>query len=146
MPSEIPDPFPTQRLSVPNLAELLMRLRNQEIRNCITVVHAKKEGEGEWICANAAARLQRGKIKLFGPSPGTLPDVVEHGLRTDAKIIFAGEMRRDSDGASFRKAAAHNVRPVGVITCIRLGEARMLLETMGPWLGYDVALLTTDLK
>ena len=146
MSSQIPDPFPTTRLSVPNLAELLMRLRDTTIKNCITVIHAKREGEGEWICANAATRLQRGKIKILAPSPGTLKDIVEHGLRIDAKIIFAGEMRRDSDGMEFRTAATYNARPVGIITCIRLGEAKMLLEAMGPWIGYDVALLSPDLQ
>jgi hypothetical protein len=146
MSSEIPDPFPTTRLSVPNLAELLIRLRNKDIKNCVTVVHAKREGEGEWICANAAARLQRGKIKIFGPSPGTAADVVEHALRIDAKVVFAGEMRRDADGLAFRRAAQFNVRPVGIITCIRLGEARMLLETLGPWLGFNVELLSPDLQ
>ncbi|MBV8490079.1 MAG: hypothetical protein JO199_06055 [Candidatus Eremiobacteraeota bacterium] len=123
-----------------------MRLRNADIRNCITVIHAKREGEGEWICGNAAARLQRGKIKIFGPSPGTVPDIVEQALRVDAKIVFAGEMRRDADGLAFRKAASFGVRPVGVITCIRLSEARMVFETMGPWTGYNVELLTPDIK
>ena len=142
--SEIPDPFPTTRLSVPNLAELLMRLRNADIKNCITVVHAKREGEGEWILANAAARLTRSKIKVFGPEHGTAADVVEHGLRVDAKVVFTGELRRSEDSIAFRRAASFNVRPVGVITCIRLGEARMVLETLGPWIGYDVALLSMD--
>jgi hypothetical protein len=46
---------------------------------------------------------------------------------------------------AFRKAAALGVKPVGTITVIRLIEAQMLLEAMGPWTGYDVALLSVDL-
>lgn len=142
----MPDPFPTTRLSVPNLAELVTRLRDPRLERCITVVHAKREGEGEWVLANAAARLMRSKVKLFGPEPGTAADVVEHGLRIDAKVVFTGELRRTEDAVAFRKAAALGVKPVGTITVIRLVEAQMLLESMGPWIGYNLALLSTDIK
>ena len=139
-----PDPFPTTRLSVPNLPELVTRLRDPDIKRCVTVIHAKREGEGEWVLANAAARLMRSKIKVFGPEPGTVADVVEHAIRIDAKVVFTGELRRTEDGIAFRRAAALGVRPVGTITVIRLLEAQMLLETMGPWIGFNVALLSSD--
>jgi len=121
-----------------------VRLRDASIRHCITVLHAKRQGEGEWILGNAAARLMRGNVKIFGPETGTAADVVEHALRIDAKVVFTGELRRDEDALAFRRAASFGVRPVGVITCIRLGEAKMRLETMGPWTGYDVAILSSD--
>ncbi|MBV8491207.1 MAG: hypothetical protein JO199_11825 [Candidatus Eremiobacteraeota bacterium] len=142
--SGIPDPFPTTKLSVPNLSELVNRLRDPTIRHCVTVVHAKREGEGEWVLGNAAARLMRSKMKTFGPSPGTVEDLVDHALRIEAKIVFLGELRRDDDGMALRKAASFGCRPVGIITCIRLGEAKLVLEAMGPWGGYNVALLSTD--
>lgn len=146
MSPDIPDPFPTTKLSVPNLAELLLRLRDPSIRNCITAVHAKQQGEGEWVLANAAARLMRGKIKVLGPETGTAIDLVDHAIRIEAKVVFAGELRRGADGLAFRRAATFGIRPVGVITCIRLVEARLVLEEMGPWLGYDVALLSPDIR
>jgi len=142
----VPDPFPTTTLSVPNLAELVTRLRDPDLHRAVTVIHAKREGEGEWILANAAARLMRSKIKVFGPEPGTAADVVEHALRIDAKVVFTGELRRNEDAIAFRKAASFGVRPVGTITVIRLVEAQMLLEAMGPWVGYNVALLTSDVS
>ena len=135
---------PTTRLSVPNLTALLARLRNEELRRCVTFVHAKKEGEGEWVLGTAAARLMRGKVKIFGPEAGTIVDLVEHALRIGAKVLFAGEVRRDEDGRAMRQAASLGVRPVGVITCIRLVEAQMRLKEFGPWTGYDVALLSSD--
>jgi hypothetical protein len=141
----IPDPFPTTKLSVPNLSELVARLRDPARKNCVTVIHAKRDGEGEWVLANAAARLARSKIKVFGPEPGTASEVVEHALRIDAKIVLTGELRRSDDGLAFRKAASLGIKPVGTITVIRLVEAQMLLESMGPWTGYDVALLSVDL-
>jgi hypothetical protein len=146
MTSDIPDPYPTTRLSVPNLAELLTRLRDQDIRHCVTVIHAKRQGEGEWILANAAARLLRSKVKIFGPEPGTAADVVEHALRIEAKVVFTSELRREADGAALRRAALFGVRSVGVITCIRLSEAKMQIEKMGPWTGFDLAVLSTDLQ
>ena len=143
---QLPDPFPTTRLSVPNLAELVARLRDPNVARCITVVHAKRENEGEWILANAAARLMRNKIKVFGPEAGTAADIAEHAIRIGAKIVFTGDLRRDEDAIAFRRAAALGIKPVGTITVIRLAEAQMLLESMGPWRGFDVALLSPDLK
>lgn len=141
----IPDPFPTTTLSVPNLSELVVRLRDPELTRCVTVIHAKRNGEGEWILANAAARLSRSKMKVFGPEPGTAAEIVEHGLRTDAKVIFTGDLRRSDDAMAFRKAASLGVKPVGTITVIRLIEAQMSLEALGPWIGFDVVLLSVDL-
>jgi hypothetical protein len=141
----VPDPFPTTTLSVPNLSELVARLRDPALARCVTVIHAKRAGEGEWVLANAAARLTRGGIKVFGPEPGTAAGVIEHGLRTDAKVIFTGDLRRSDDAMAFRKAAALGVKPVGTITVIRLIEAQMTMEAMGPWHGYDVMLLSVDL-
>jgi hypothetical protein len=141
----VPDPFPTTTLSVPNLSELVVRLRDRALTRCVTVIHAKRDGEGEWVLANAAARLTRGNIKVFGPELGTAADVVEQGLRTDAKVVFTGDVRRSDDGMAFRKAASLGVKPVGTITVIRLIEAQMLLEAIGPWNGYDVMLLSVDL-
>lgn len=143
---EVPfDPFPTTKLTVPNLAALLGRLRNDTIKHNVTLIHAKKDGEGDWIMATAAARLKRNHVKIVGPEPGTPENLVEHALRSDAKVVFAGEIRRDPDALALRKAAALGVKAVGVITCIRLIEAQMLLETFGPWTGYDVALISPDL-
>jgi len=141
----IPDPFPTTTLSVPNLSELVARLRDPALTRCVTFVHAKRGGEGEWVLANAAARLSRGNVKVFGPEVGTAANIVEHGLRTDAKVIFTGDLRRSDDAIAFRKAAAIGVKPVGTISVIRLIEAQMLLEAMGPWTGFDVMLLSVDL-
>jgi hypothetical protein len=142
----LPDPFPTTKLSVPNLTELVTRLRDPDIRRCITIVHAKREGEGDWVLANGAARLKRtGNVKVFGPEAGTPADVVEHAIRIDAKVVFTGELKRGEDGVAFRKAASFGIRPVGIITVIRLIEAQMLLESLGPWREFNVALLSTDL-
>lgn len=76
-------------LSVPNLSELVVRLRDPACTRCVTLIHAKRDGEGEWVLANAAARLSRGNIKVFGPELGA------------ALIVH--------------KAAALGIKPVGTI-------------------------------
>jgi hypothetical protein len=136
-----PDPFPTIRLTVPHLRELLERLRSDDIRHGITVVHAKKPGEGEWILANARARLLRGSIKIVGPEAVRPADLVEQAARIGAKVVFVGELRREDDARALRVAAAMGIRPVGVITAPTLSEAQMLLAVLGPWNNFDVALL-----
>lgn len=77
----IPDPFPTTTLTVPNLSELVARLRDPALSRCV------------WVLANAAARLSRGSVKVYGPEHGTAAEAIERGLRTD-------------DAMAFRKAAA----------------------------------------
>lgn len=137
-----PDPFPTIRLSVPHLRELLERLRSDSIRHGITIVHAKRPGEGEWILSNARARLMRGVIKIVGPEPVTATDLVEQAARIGAQVVLAGEMRRDVDARALRAAAALGMKPVGIITAAKISEAQIQLAMLGPWTNYDVALLT----
>jgi hypothetical protein len=87
----------------------------------------------------------RAKMRIFGPEAGTPADLIDHALRIGAKVVFTGELRRDDDAIAFRKAAALGVKPVGIITVIRLVEAQLNVEKLGPWTGYDVALLSPDL-
>jgi hypothetical protein len=137
-----PDPFPTIRLTVPHLAELLARLRSDDIRHGITIVHAKKPEEGEWILANARARLLRNNVKILGPEPVRAADLVEQACRIGAQVVLAGEMRRDDDSRALRAAAALGLKPVAVITAPTLSEAQVTLAMLGPWTNYDVAMLS----
>lgn len=91
------DPFPTIRLSVPHLRELLERLRSDTIRHGVTIVHAKRPEEGEWILSNARARLMRGTLKIVGPEAVRAADLVEQAARIGAQVVLTGEMRREDD-------------------------------------------------
>jgi hypothetical protein len=135
------DPFPTMRMSVPHLPELLARLRDDAIKNGVTVLHAKKANEGEWILGMAAARLMRSKVKMAGPDAHKPVDMVEYALRIGAKIAFVGEIRREEDARAMRAGAALGVKTVGVITTEKRSEAEALLAVLGPWGGYDLALV-----
>jgi hypothetical protein len=137
-----PDPFPTMKLSVPHLRELLERLRSETIRHGITIVHAKRPAEGEWILSNARARLLRGSIKIVGPEPVKASDLVEQAARIGAKVVLAGEIRREEDARALRAAAALGMKPVGIITAEKLSEAQMRLAVLGPWTNYDLAMLS----
>jgi hypothetical protein len=136
------DPFPTIRLSVPHLRELLERLRSDTIRHGVTIVHAKRPEEGEWILSNARARLMRGTLKIVGPEAVRAADLVEQAARIGAQVVLTGEMRREDDARALRAAAVLGMRPVGVITAPKLSEAQMMLAVLGPWTDYDVALLS----
>jgi hypothetical protein len=137
-----PYPFPTTKLSVPHLRELLERVRNETIRHAITVVHARRPEEGDWILSNARSRLLRGTIKIVGPEPARFTDLVEQAARTGAKVVLTGEMRREEDARALRAAAAIGMHPVAVITAGTVREAKMTLAMFGPWTNYDVALLS----
>ncbi len=136
------DPFTTNAMQVPNLVALMKRLRDDTIRNSITVLHTIAEGEGEWILATAAARLARAHVRTAGPEPVRPADLVEHAVRSNAKVVLIGEIRRDDDARALRAAASLNIRTVAVITAPTRLKADHVLTMLGPWNNFDVALLS----
>lgn len=135
------DPFSTTSMSVPHLPELLARLRDEETRRSITILHAKRPDEGEWIFSNASSRLTRSGVRVFGPEPMKAKDLVDQAAHIGAKVIYVGEMRREEDARAIRAAAAFGIRTVATITASSIEEARRLLEILGPWTGYNLELL-----
>jgi len=138
------DKYPTTVMRVPNLVELLARLRDPGLRNPITVLHGRVEGEGEWVTANAAARMQRENIKAVGPEAASFSALVEHAARLGAKIVFLGEVRRAEDGRALRNAASLGIHPVAYLTMRTRAEAQDLLTVIGPWEKYDIVLLSSE--
>lgn len=134
--------FPTTELAVPNLARLVWRLREAPGGGSVTIVHAVREGEGEWALAIAAARIARGGVKVVGPEPSTVPHLVEYGLHVGAKVIFGGELRRADDGRALRTASAMGVKAVGIITAARFADAQLLAKALGPWSSHDFAFFS----
>jgi stage III sporulation protein SpoIIIAA len=135
------DPFSTTSMSVPHLTELLARLRDETARRSITIIHASKAEEGEWIFSNAASRLSRSGIRIFGPEPMKAKDLVEQAAHIGAKVIYVGELRREEDARAIRAAATFGIRTVATITASQLEETQRLVEILGPWTGYDIAIL-----
>jgi stage III sporulation protein SpoIIIAA len=127
------DPFPTTRLSVPNLARLVWRLRDDSIPHSVTIVHSAHEGEGELALSIAAARIARRGVKVAGPEPSTAFDLIEYGMRVGAKVVFCGELRRADDGRALRAAAHMGVRVVGIVTNQFFAEAQTIVKALGPW-------------
>ena len=140
------DQFPTTKLSIPNLARLVWRLRDDTIAHNITIVHAAGPGEGELALSVAGARIARNGTKVVGPEPSTVYDLVEYGMLIGAKVILAGELRRSDDSRALRGAALLGVKTVGIITSKLFSEAQMMLKALGPWGNCDVALfsISTD--
>jgi hypothetical protein len=135
------DLFPTTSIQVPNLIPLLERLRDENRRRVVTLLHVKSAEEGEWICATAAARLARGNVKILGPEALKPLDMIERAIRSNTKIVFAGEIRREEDARAMRAAATLGVRPVGYIVREKRSEADNLMTLLGTWNSFDIALL-----
>jgi hypothetical protein len=143
MDSRNRDLFPTTTISVPNLVPLLQRIRAEERRRVITLLHVRTQEEGEWICSTAAARLSRGNIKIIGPEALKPLDLIERAIRGSAKVVFAGEMRREEDSRALRAAATLGIRAVAYIVAEKRKEAENVMTILGAWNSFDVALLST---
>jgi hypothetical protein len=137
------DLFPTTTISVPNLVPLLQRIRAEERRRVITILHVRSSEEGEWICSTAAARLQRGTLKTMGPETLKPLDIIERAIRASAKVVFAGEMRREEDARALRAAATLGIRATAYIVAEKRKEAENLMTLLGTWNSFDVELLSS---
>lgn len=137
------DLFPTTTIRVPLLIPLLERIRDENRRRVITLLHVRSSEEGEWICATASARLARGKLKILGPEAMKPLDLIERAIRSSAKVVFAGEIRREEDARAMRAAATLGIRPVGYIVRETRKEANDLMTLIGSWSSFDVELLST---
>ena len=136
------DPFPTSTLSVPHLKDVLARLRDTSLRRAITIVHAQRDGEGDWILSTTAARLKRGPFRHVGPEPMSAQALVEHATRVSAHVLLAGEVRRVSDAQALRAAAALGMRVAAIITADERREVENLLGVLGPWENYDLRVIS----
>jgi hypothetical protein len=119
------------------------RLRDDDRKRSISVLHVRSLEEGEWICANAAARLTRTNLRVVGPDSAKAFDLVERAIRSSAKYVFAGQLRTDEDSRALRAAATLGIRPVGYIVREHRVDASNALTLLGSWNSYDVALLSS---
>jgi len=138
------DIFPTTRINVPNFVPLMDRLRDENLKRAITLLHAHSAEEGDWICSTAAARLAREKVQALGPTDGRAIDLIETGMRSKVTIVFAGELRREEDARALRAGATFGIRPVAFLVRETRKDAEDALRMLGPWGGYDLVLLSEE--
>ncbi|HTX55667.1 MAG TPA: hypothetical protein VMD47_01050 [Candidatus Acidoferrales bacterium] len=136
------DIFATTSINVPNLVPLMERLRNENLKRTITLLHVASSDEGEWICSTAAARLARNGEKMIGPEPGKVIDLVETAIRMKTPYLFAGEVRREEDARALRAAATLGIKAVAYIARASRKEAENTVTMLGPWNSFDLALLS----
>ena len=134
--------FPTTSINVPNLVPLMERLRDENRKRAITIVHVASSEEGEWICSTAAARLARYGDKMIGPEPGRVIDLVETAIRVKVPYLFAGEIRREEDARALRAAATLGIKAVAFLVRPSRKEADDTVTMLGSWGSFDVALLS----
>lgn len=138
------DPFPTVKMTVPHLADMLARLRDGDAKNSITIVRADSSDEGEWILGNAASRLMRSNIKHFGPEPMQVEAIIEHALRIGAKVALVGELRRFDDAKAVRAGASLGIRIAAFVNKPQHQDGREFLSSLGPWRNYDMAFFSRE--
>ena len=141
MPGPV-DPYPTVKLSVPYLKELLERLRDPKQERVIMIVHCESREEGEWVLANTAARLARSKIATYGPEMQRPTEIIEQALREKAAVALIGEIRRVDDAHAMRTASALGLRIVGYVTVKTRNEFDDLVAELGPWRSHNVSALS----
>jgi hypothetical protein len=134
--------FPTTSINVPNLVPLMDRLRDENRKRAITLIHVASAEEGEWICSTAAARLKRYGDKMIGPEPGKIIDLVETAIRLRVPFLFAGELRREEDARALRAAATLGIKAVAFIVRETRKDANNVVTMLGSWSSFDVALLS----
>lgn len=136
------DPFPTTKLTVPYLAEVLELVRDPKAQHLIVMCHAKSVEEGEWILATTAARLQRGGIKVVGPESTPPPLLVELALREKAEVALVTHIRKQEDAHAMRAACSLGLKIAGVLCTPTVEEFNETMRGLGPWTGFHLAALT----
>ena len=136
------DPFPTTKLTVPYLADVLERVRDPKARRLIVLCHAKSVEEGEWILATTAARLSRGGMKVVGPELTPAASLMELALRERAEAALVANIHSPEDAMAIRTACAMGLKIAGIICAPDAAQFHDLLRVLGPWTGYNLQALT----
>lgn len=137
------DPFPTAKLTVPYLSELLEKLREPKTDKLIIIFQAQNAAEGEWILANVASRLSRGSMRVHEAEPSTLMNNLEMALSKKVAVALVGELRRVDDGKALRAAAGLGLsRIVAFFAMSDRVEFDNSVKAIGPWDAVDLVSLT----
>ncbi len=137
------DPFPTAKLTVPYLTELVPVLRDPKQQRLIVIFHAESREEGEWVMQNAASRLTRNKEMLVcGPEPNRIPEILEQAMRMKAQVAFAGEIREVKDAHALRSAAVLGLRVVAFLAVKQRAQFDAAVAELGPWDKFNLLSLS----
>lgn len=136
------DPFPTTKLTVPYLADVLERLRDPKAKRLIVLCHSKSIEEGEWILATTAARLSRGGMKVVGPELTKATALMELALRERADAALVANIQSPEDAMAVRVACSAGLKIAGVISAPDAARFHDIVRALGPWTGYNLQALT----
>lgn len=138
----INDPFPTTKLTVPYLAEVLELLRDPNAKRLIVICHAKSPEEGEWILATTAARMSRNGVRVVGPESTAVVSLMELALREKADVALVSGIHTAQDAQALRAASGMGLKIAGVVCAPSVDEFKAMIKALGPWTGYNLAPLT----
>ena len=136
------DPFPTTKLTVPYLTEILDKLRAEKAQRLIVICHSKSPEEGEWVLATTAARMQRGGIKVVGPEATKPAALVELALRERAPVALVANIHTAEDAHAIRVASGMGLKIAGCVNAPDVAQFNDALRALGPWTGYNMVPLT----
>ncbi|HVA27507.1 MAG TPA: hypothetical protein VNF68_04970 [Candidatus Baltobacteraceae bacterium] len=133
MPPNPADPFPTVKLNVPYLKELLEKLRDPAQQRLIVIFHANSPEEGQWVLANAMSRLERSHHSAVCDESMRPTEIIEQALRTKSAIALVGEVRRVDDAHAMRTAAQMGLHIAGYIATSDPAQYQDAITGLGPW-------------
>src|ERR1700722_17364837 len=142
MPNSPSDPFPTVKLNVPYLKEMLEKLRDPAQERLIILFHAASPEEGEWVLANVASRLERSHHSPFADEPLRPTEVIERALYTKVSIALIGDVRRTEDAHAMRTAAQMGLHIAGYIGVKERAQYDDMVKGLGPWTHSNLLSLT----
>jgi hypothetical protein len=140
MPGPI-DPFPTIKLTVPFLSDILAKVRDEKAERTIVVFQAESAEQGDWVLQNVASRLGRSKIIVFGPEPHRPVEIIEQALRMKAVVALVGDLRRAEDTHAMRTASGMGLKSVGYIVAKERAQYAEAVAAFGPWRSYNILSL-----
>jgi len=140
MPGPI-DPFPTIKLTVPFLSDILAKLRDEKSARAMVIFQAESAEQGEWVLQNVAGRLSRGKITVFGPESHRPVEIIEQALRMKATIALVGQMRQPEDAHAMRAASGMGLKSVAYIVAKERAQYAEAVAAFGPWRSYNILSL-----
>lgn len=129
------DPFPTAKLNVPYLKDVLEHLRDPAPQRLLIILHVKTPEEGDWILANTQARLARTHIAAIVPEMMRIQQVIEKALHTKTPVALVGKIRSADDAHAMRVAAGMGLKLVGYIAVETRAEFDDSVVGLGPWHG-----------
>ena len=131
------DPFPTDKLNVPYLKDILERLRDEAAKRVLIVLYVTSHEEGDWILANTQSRLAKTNIAAVAAETMKPQQVIEKATHTKMPVALVGRVRSVDDAHAMRVAVTTGLKLVGYVVAKDRNEFNNEIVGLGPWPGVQ---------